>query len=93
MNMAALVCFPSLNSVTVHGIMRKRLHPFPREIESFNLRRLLAQTKAVEKLILELLFVDNYAFLAHTEEAYSISSTTSVCCSKVVRPQHQPEED
>ena len=35
----------------------------------FNLRRLLARTKTIEELITELLFVDDRALLAHTEEA------------------------
>ena len=35
----------------------------------FNLRRLLAQTKTSEELILELLFADDCALLVHTEEA------------------------
>ena len=35
----------------------------------FNLRCLLARTKAIEKLITELLFADDRALLAHTEEA------------------------
>ena len=35
----------------------------------FNLRRFLARTKTIEELITELLFADNCAFLAHTEEA------------------------
>ena len=35
----------------------------------FNLRRLLARTKTVGELITELLFVDDCALLAHTEEA------------------------
>ena len=34
----------------------------------FNLRRLLARTRTLEKLILELLFADDSALLAHTEE-------------------------
>ena len=35
----------------------------------FNLRHLLAFMKIIEKLITELLFADDCAFLAHTEEA------------------------
>ena len=35
----------------------------------FNLRRLLACTKTIEKLITELLFADDCALLTHTEEA------------------------
>ena len=35
----------------------------------YNLRRLLARTKTTEELATELLFADDCAFLAHTEEA------------------------
>ena len=35
----------------------------------FNLLRLLARTKTIEGLITELLFADDCALLAHTEEA------------------------
>ena len=35
----------------------------------FNLRRLLARTKTIGDLTTELLFADDYALLAHTEEA------------------------
>ena len=35
----------------------------------FNLRRLLARTKTIDKLITELLFADDCALLTHTEEA------------------------
>ena len=36
----------------------------------FHLRRLLARTKTIEELITELLFADDCALLAHTEEAF-----------------------
>ena len=35
----------------------------------FNLRRLIARTKTIEELIIELLFADGCALLTHTEEA------------------------
>ena len=35
----------------------------------FNLRRLLSRTKTIEEIITELLFADDCALLAHTEEA------------------------
>ena len=35
----------------------------------FNLRRLIARTKTTEEFITELLFVDDCALLAHTQEA------------------------
>ena len=44
----------------------------------FKLGRLLARTKTIEELITELLFVDDCALLAHSEEPYSTSSTASL---------------
>ena len=35
----------------------------------FNVRRLLERMETIEELITKLLFADNCAFLAHTEEA------------------------
>ena len=42
---------------------------FRRDGSVSNLRRLLARTKTMEELITELLFADDCALLAHTEEA------------------------
>ena len=42
---------------------------FPTDSSLFKLRRLLTCTKTNEEFITELLFADDCAFLAHTEEA------------------------
>ena len=42
---------------------------FRTDTSLFNLWRLLAHTKTIEELITKLLFADDCAFLAHTEEA------------------------
>ena len=44
----------------------------------FNLRQLLAHTKAIEELITALLFADDCTLLAHTEKPYSTLSTASL---------------
>ncbi|KAL8571201.1 hypothetical protein ACOMHN_010662 [Nucella lapillus] len=38
----------------------------------FDIRRLSAKTKTIEKLILEALFADNYALMAHTRSALQL---------------------
>ena len=43
--------------------------PFRTDSSVFSLGRLLAHTKTIEELIVELLFVDDCALLAHTQEA------------------------
>ena len=40
----------------------------------FNLRRLLARTKTLEVVILDLLFTDDRTLLAHTEEPLQVLS-------------------
>ncbi len=42
---------------------------FPTNGSLFNVRRLLERMETIEELITKLLFADNCAFLAHTEEA------------------------
>ena len=59
----------------------------------FNLRRLLARTKTIEELITELLFADDCALLAHTEEALQYIVNRFSDAAKELRPHHQPEED
>ena len=48
----------------------------------FNLRRLLAHTKTIEVLIVELLFTDDCALLAHTQEALQYIVNRSVKAAK-----------
>ena len=59
----------------------------------FNLRRLLARTKTIEELITELLFANDCALLAHTEEALQYIVNRFSDAAKELRPHHQPEED
>ena len=57
-----------------------------------NLRGLLARTKTIEELITELLFADDCAVLAHTEEALQ-HIVNRFSDAEELRPHHQPEED
>ena len=60
----------------------------------FNLQRLLARTKTIEKLIIELLFADDCALLAHTEEALQhFVNRFSDAAESFGGNHHQPEED
>ena len=59
----------------------------------FNLRCLLARTKTIEELITELLFADDCALLAHTEEALQHIVNRFSVAAKNFGPNHQPEVD
>ena len=68
---------PTLFSIFFSIILREAKDDLPDGIyirfgtdgSLLNLRRLLAGTKTIEELITELLFADDCALLAHTEEA------------------------
>ena len=68
---------PPLFSLFFNSMFREAKEDLPDRIcirfrtdgSLFNLRRLLAHTKTIEKLITELLFADDCALLVHTEEA------------------------
>ena len=66
-------CFPSSSALC--SMRQKKDLPdgiyirFLTDGSLFNLRRLLARTKTIEELITELLFAEDHALLAHTEEA------------------------
>ena len=60
----------------------------------FNLQRLLARAKTMEELILDLLFVDDCALLAHTEEALQVVVNCFAQASKAFGLTiDQPEEN
>ena len=71
------VLAPALSSVFFSIMLREAKEDLPDGIyvrfrtdsSLFNLQRLLARTKTIEEIITELLFADDCAFLAHTEEA------------------------
>ena len=69
------VLAPTLSSIFFSIMLREADLPegiyirFRTNDSMFNLRRLLACTKTIEELITELLFADDCALLAHTEEA------------------------
>ena len=71
------VLAPTLFSIFFSNMLREAKEDLPdgiyirfrRDGSVFNLRRLLARTKSIEELITELLFADDCAPLAHTEEA------------------------
>ena len=58
-----------------------------------NLRRLLERTKTVEDLSPELLFADDCALLAHTEEALQHIVNRFSDAAKNYGPTLKPEED
>ena len=70
------VLAPTLFSIFLSIMLREAKEDMPDGIyirfrtdgNLFNLQRLLARTKTIEKLIIELLFADDCALLAHTEE-------------------------
>ena len=60
----------------------------------FSLRRLLASTKTIEELIIKLLFADDCALLARTEEALQhIVNRFCDAAKNFGLSHHQPEED
>ena len=71
------VLAPTLSSIIFSIVHREAKDDLPDGIyirfrtdgSLFNLRRLLARTKTIEELITDLLFADDCALLAHTEEA------------------------
>ena len=68
---------PTLSSIFFSSILREAKEDPPDDINTrfktdsnlYNLRRLLAHTKAIEEHINELLFSNDCALLGHTEEA------------------------
>ena len=53
----------------------------------------LTRTETIEERISELLFADDCALLAHTEEALQYIVNRFSDAAKELRPHHQPEED
>ena len=95
------VLAPTLFSIFFSIMLREAKEDLPDSIyirfrtdgSLFNFRCLLTRTETIEERISELLFADDCALLAHTEEALQYIVNRFSDAAKELRPHHQPEED